>query len=262
MGTFRVATYNVNSIRSRLHIVLPWLREHHPDVFCMQETKAADDNFPVAAFAAEGYQVTFRGTKQYNGVAVASRETPEKVLYGLPDGDPADEDRLIAAVYSDATIINTYVPQGREKDTPYFSYKLEWFQRLRRFLDRFSSPDVPLIWCGDLNVAPSEIDVHDPKRLLGHVCFTPEVWDAYAAVRAWGLEDLFRRHHPEEPGCYTFFDYRVPGAVKRGLGWRIDHILSTPTLAARCLSCEIDLNPRLAEKPSDHTILTADFASE
>ena len=113
-----------------------------------------------------------------------------------------------------------------------------------------------------MNVAPSEIDVHDPKRLLGHVCFTPEVWDAYAAVRAWGLEDLFRRHHPEEPGRYTFFDYRVPGAVKRGLGWRIDHILSTPTLAARCLSCEIDLNPRLAEKPSDHTILTADFASE
>ncbi len=155
MGTFRVATYNVNSIRSRLHIVLPWLRGHRPDVFCMQETKAADDNFPVAAFAAEGYRVTFRGTKQYNGVAVASREIPGKVLYGLPDGGPADEDRLIAAVYSDATIINTYVPQGREKDTPYFAYKLEWFQRLRRFFDRFSSPDAPLIWCGDLNVAPT-----------------------------------------------------------------------------------------------------------
>ena len=262
MGTIRVATYNVNSIRSRLHIVLPWLRERSPDVFCLQETKAADGDFPVSAFAAEGYQVIFRGTKQYNGVAVASREKPETVLYGLSDGGPADEDRLIAAVYSGITVVNTYVPQGREKETAPFAYKLEWFRRLRHFLERTSSPAAPLIWCGDLNVAPTEIDVHDAKRLLGHVCFTPEVWDAYAAVRSWGLEDLFRRHHPEEPGRYTFFDYRVPAAVKRGLGWRIDHILATPSLAARCLSCDIDLNPRLAVKPSDHTILTADFSGE
>ena len=93
------------------------------------------------------------------------------------------------------------------------------------------SPAAPLIWCGDLNVAPEDIDVHDPKRLLGHVCFTPEVWEAFAAVRSWGLEDLFRRRHPGKPGRYTFFDYRVPAAVKRGLGWRIDHILATPPLA-------------------------------
>jgi len=259
MKSFRIATYNVNSIRSRLHIVLPWLREHRPDVFCMQETKVEDDLFPAAAFAAEGYQVIFRGAKQYNGVAIASRETPETVRYGLEDGGPADGDRLIAAVFSGITVVNTYLPQGREKETPHFAYKLEWFRRLRNFLDRSSSPATPLIWCGDLNVAPEGIDVHDPKSLLGHVCFTPEVWEAFAAVRSWGLEDLFRRRHPGEPGRYTFFDYRVPSAVKRGLGWRIDHILATPPLAARCLSCEIDLGPRLAEKPSDHTILTADF---
>jgi exodeoxyribonuclease III len=98
MGTIRDATYNVNSIRSRLHIVLPWLREHRPNISCMQETKGADDGFPVSAFADEGYQVIFRGAKQYNGIAIASLEKPESVLYGLADGGPADEDRLIAAV--------------------------------------------------------------------------------------------------------------------------------------------------------------------
>lgn len=259
MGIFRLATYNVNSIRSRLHIVLPWLRQKRPDVFCMQETKVEDEQFPVAAFADEGYQVIFRGAKQYNGVAIAFRKNPETILYGLGNGGPADEDRLIAAVFNGITVVNTYVPQGREKETVHFTYKLEWFKRLRYFFERHASPTTPLIWCGDLNVAPEQIDVHDPKRLLGHVCFTPEVWEAFASVRSWGLADLFRTHHPGEPGRYTFFDYRVPNSVKRGLGWRIDHILATEPLASRCLACEIDLDPRLAEKPSDHTILTADF---
>ena len=260
MGIFRIATYNVNSIRSRLHIVLPWLRENRPDVFCMQETKVEDSGFPVHSFAAEGYQVIFRGARQYNGVAIASRKTAESVQYGLADGGPADDDRLIAAAFSGITVINTYVPQGRDKETLHFTYKLEWFRRLRNFLASSASASAPLIWCGDLNVAPEGIDVHDPKRLLGHVCFTPEVWEAFAVVRSWGLEDLFRRHHPGETDRYTFFDYRVPYAVKRGLGWRIDHILATPPLAARSLSCEIDLAPRLAERPSDHTILKAALA--
>ena len=260
MGTFQVATYNVNSIRSRLHIVLPWLRQHQPDVLCLQETKVEDSAFPLAAFAEEGYQVIFRGAKQYNGVAIASREKPEEVRFGLGDGGPADEDRLITALFSGIRVVNTYVPQGRDKETVHFAYKLEWFRRLRDFLDRLATPAEPLVWCGDLNVAPEQIDVHDPKRLLGHVCFTPEVWEAYASVRSWGFTDLYRRSHPAEPGRYTFFDYRVPGAVKRGLGWRIDHILATEPLVARCQACEIDLDPRLAEKPSDHTILRADFA--
>jgi exodeoxyribonuclease-3 len=259
METFRIATYNVNSIRSRLPIVLSWLRDQKPDVFCMQETKVADGQFPVDAFTAAGYYVTFRGAKQYNGVAIASRESPENLRHGLADGGPADEDRLIAAVFAGITVVNTYVPQGRERDSEHFTYKLAWFDRLKRFFAVGFSPESPLIWCGDLNVAPEAIDVHDPKRLLGHVCFTPEVWEAFASVRAWGLEDVFRRHHPAEPDRYTFFDYRVPQAVRRGLGWRIDHILATPPLAARSVRSEIDPQPRLAEKPSDHAILVADF---
>lgn len=262
MGIFRIATYNVNSVRSRLHIVLPWLGKHRPDVLCMQETKVADGEFPENEFRTAGYHVTFRGAKQYNGVAIASREAPEEVRFGLSDGGPADEDRLIAAVFAGIPVVNTYVPQGRERETTHFSYKLAWFERLQKFFARTYSPDAPFIWCGDLNVAPEEIDVHDPKRLLGHVCFTPEVWEAFAAVRSWGLDDVYRRQHPGEAGHYTFFDYRVPQAVQRKIGWRIDHILTTSTLAARTLGCDIDMNPRMEEKPSDHTILVADFATD
>lgn len=262
MGIFRIATYNVNSIRSRLHIVIPWLGTHRPDVLCMQETKVADGKFPLDEFRAAGYHVTFRGEKQYNGVAIASREEPKEIRFGLSDGGPADEDRLIAAVFAGIQVVNTYVPQGRERETTHFSYKLAWFERLKQFFTRTYSPDTPVIWCGDLNVAPEEIDVHDPKRLLGHVCFTPEVWEAFASVRSWGLVDVYRRQHPGEADRYTFFDYRVPQAVRRRLGWRIDHILATSVLATRTLGCEIDLNPRMADRPSDHTILTADFATD
>jgi len=113
MGTFRIATYNVNSIRSRIHIIIPWLAENRPDVLCLQETKVEDSQFPARAFAEAGYQVIFRGARQYNGVALISREEPQEVHYGLPDGGPADEDRLIAAVFSGIPVVNTYVPQGR-----------------------------------------------------------------------------------------------------------------------------------------------------
>ena len=260
METFKIATYNVNSLRSRLHIVIPWLQQNRPDVLCMQETKVEDAKFPADEFNKVGYHVVFRGTKQYNGVAVASLRAPETVSFGFDDGGPADGERLIRCTFPGVVILNTYVPQGRDRESSHFAYKLEWFRRLLAFLEK-SAPDTPLIWCGDLNVAPEAIDVHDPKRLLGHVCFTPEVWDAFAEVKAWGLLDIFRKHHPGLPGQYTFFDYRVAGSIARGLGWRIDHILATRPLAARSLSCSIDREPRLAEKPSDHTILWAEFDS-
>jgi len=259
LKNFKIATYNVNSIRSRLHIILPWLKENRPDVFCMQETKVEDRKFPVGEFEDAGYGVIFKGEKQYNGVAIASLEKPEMVNSGLDDGDPPDKDRLIRCVFSGIHIINTYVPQGRERESPHFAYKLEWFRRLRNFLDKLYSPDEPLIWCGDLNVAPEAIDVHDPKRLLGHVCFTPEVWEAFHHVNSWGLVDIFRKLHPGMPGNYTFYDYRVPKSVERGLGWRVDHILTTPSLAAKSISCTIDMNTRIAERPSDHTVLIAEF---
>jgi exodeoxyribonuclease-3 len=259
MGTVSIATYNVNSIRSRLHIVIPWLEKNRPTVFCMQETKVEDDKFPVKAFEDAGYHVVFKGEKRYKGVAIASQQKPEEVSSGLDDEGPADGDRLIHGVFGGIPVVNTYVPQGYDREDPRFRYKLQWFKRLREFFSGQFSPQKPLVWCGDLNVAPEEIDVHNPKRLLGHVCFNPEVWDAFDTVKAWGLVDVFRKHHLDEPGQYTFFDYRVPKAVERGLGWRVDHILATPPLAEKSKSCSIDLNPRFAQKPSDHTIVTAEF---
>jgi exodeoxyribonuclease-3 len=260
MGNFKIATYNVNSIRSRLHIIIPWLRENRADVLCMQETKVDNDKFPIGEFEEAGYSVVFNGGKQYNGVAVASLKKPEQVFSGFTDDGPSDKDRLIGGVFSGIAVLNTYVPQGRDRESPQFAYKLQWFKRLKQFLDERFTPAMPLIWCGDLNVAPEAIDVHDPKRLLGHVCFNPEVWEGFSAVKSWGLLDLFRKFHPGEPGHYTFFDYRVPGSVKRGLGWRIDHILATLPLAEESTHCTIDMNPRIMEKPSDHTVLMAEFA--
>lgn len=260
MQLFKVATFNVNSLRSRLHLVLPWLEKHRPQVLCMQETKVPDDGFPVEEFERIGYYVVFRGQRGRNGVAIASLDEPQEVSFGLDDGGPADEDRLIRGTFSGVAVVNTYVPQGQSPDSPMFPYKLEWFRRLREFFSRHYSPDQLLLWCGDLNVAPEEIDVHNPKRLLGHVCFRPEVWEAFERVKQWGFVDVFRKHHPGEAGQYTFFDYRVPRAVERGLGWRVDHILATRPLAEKSVDCWIDLAPRRATKPSDHTPLVAQFS--
>ncbi len=259
MGRFAIATYNVNSLRSRLHIVIPWLQQHHPDVLCMQETKVEDGKFPEEEFRTAGYHVVHRGSKQYSGVAVASLAKPDEVSFGLADGDRADEERLLRCVISGIVVLNTYVPQGRDKESEQFKYKLDWYKRLRSFLEKSCSPQTPLVWCGDLNVAPENIDVHNPKRILGHVCFTPEVWEAFAAVKSWGLVDVFRKHHPGQPGQYTFFDYRVPNSVARGMGWRVDHILATKPLAAKSLRCDIDMQTRLETKPSDHTLVMAEF---
>jgi exodeoxyribonuclease III len=252
----KIATYNVNSIRSRLHIVLPWLKNNMPDIFCMQETKVEDTKFPAAEFEALGYFVIFRGDKQYNGVAIASRTKPCKVVFGLHD-EPKDPDRLIHAEFDDLIVLNAYVPQGQDVDKPQFAYKLAWLGRLKAYLKKNFRTDQKLILCGDFNVAPEMIDVHDPKRILGHVSFNPEVWEAYQNLISWGLTDIFRRHHPDEPGQYTFYDYRIRDSVGRNLGWRVDHILATQTTAAQSSGCTIDLATRLAEKPSDHAVIYA-----
>jgi len=241
-----------------MHIVVPWLKNNTPDYFCMQETKVADSDFPASEFQSLGYHVLFKGERQYKGVAIVSKRKPEKVMYGF-DHEPIDADRLITVTYDDLTIINSYVPQGQSMDSPQFAYKLEWFARMKNFLQKHFDPQRDILWCGDFNVAPEPIDVHDPKRLLGHVCFNPAVWKAYEEAKSWGFVDVFRKHHPGVAGHYTFFDYRIKDAVQRKLGWRVDHILATPKLADRSKSCTIDMQSRIAEKPSDHVIIYAQW---
>jgi len=253
-----VATWNVNSIRARLHALLPWLDQSAPDVVCLQETKVQDADFPVAPFAEAGYRVAFRGEKAYNGVAILAKAPIENVRCGFDDGEPPDEARLIVAEVSEVSIVNAYVPQGRDVEHPMYAYKLAWFERLRALFETRFSPEQPVLWVGDLNVAPRAIDVWDPKRLLGHVCFNPEVGEAFARATAWGFVDVLRKHIPD-PGVYTYFDYRAKNAVADGKGWRIDHVLATESLADRSTSAWIDLDPRRGERPSDHAPLLVAF---
>ena len=253
-----IATFNVNSIRARMPILLPWLERATPDVVCLQETKVQDADFPNAPLEEAGYHVVFRGQKSYNGVAMLSKRAPESVSAGFDDGGPTDEARLLIAELDGIAVINTYVPQGRDVEHEAYRYKLEWFERLRSLLESRFSPDDPIVWVGDVNVAPTPIDVHDPKRLLGHVCFNPDVTEALERVTDWGFVDVFRKHIPQA-GHYTYYDYRAKNAIVEGKGWRIDHVQATAPLAARSVDAWIDLEPRRAEKPSDHTPLLATF---
>jgi exodeoxyribonuclease-3 len=258
-STLKVATYNANSIRTRLEQVLEWLGREQADVLCLQETKVQDNDFPAQPFQEAGYHVVFRGQKAHAGVAVVIREEPQQVSFGFDDGGEPDEPRLIRAVIGGIPVVNTYVPQGRSPDSEHFQYKLAWLARLRLLFERDYAPDEPLLWMGDFNVAPEPVDVHDPKRLEGHVDFHPEARAALERVREWGLIDVFRLHHPDEPGQYTFWDYRVRGALERGLGWRVDHVWATEPLARRSTRAWIDVEARRAERPSDHTFLVAEF---
>ncbi|HRU05002.1 MAG TPA: exodeoxyribonuclease III [Candidatus Brocadiia bacterium] len=255
----KIATFNCNSVRSRMPIILDWLARNQPDVLGLQETKCQDSDFPAGDFTNAGYCAAFRGQKSYNGVALLSRQKPSDVAFGLDDGGPADESRLIRATFGKVTVVNAYVPQGNAPDAPEYAYKLEWFRRLRAYFERHFTTRRQVAWIGDFNVAPEPMDVYDSKRLMGHVCHRPETFAALEHVKAWGFVDVFRKHNPQ-PGLYSYFDYRMPKAAERGLGWRVDHIFATPPLAARSIGAAIDMAPRLAEKPSDHTIVMAEFS--
>lgn len=257
-GVMRIATYNINSIRSRMDAFLAWLAANKPDVVCLQETKVQDSEFPAQPIIDAGYHVSFRGMKAYNGVAIVSRTKPDTVTAGLDDGGPADEPRMIRAAFGDLTIVNTYVPQGREIDHEMFKYKIEWLKRLRAYFDRHFAATEKLLWLGDLNVAIEPIDVYNPEARAKHVCYHADARSALAHCKAWGFDDVFRKFHPEG-GNYTFFDYRTIDSLGKGQGWRIDYIMASPKMARAATDCRIDLEPRRQPKASDHTYMVAEF---
>jgi exodeoxyribonuclease-3 len=254
----KVATFNANGIRARLGIILEWLTKESPDVLCLQETKVQDGDFPREPIEALGYHCTFRGQKAYNGVAILSKNLPEMVSAGFGDGDANEEPRLIIATIHNIHIANAYIPQGHSPESDKFQYKLSWFRRLEQYFSEHFQPEAPLLWTGDFNVAPEPKDVYDPDRLLGRIGFHPEEHRALAAVKTWGFVDVFRKHESGS-NMFTFWDYRIPNAVKRGMGWRIDHIWATPALADKSTKAWIDVAPRLSKRPSDHTFLVAEF---
>jgi exodeoxyribonuclease-3 len=255
----KIATFNANSVRARMEQITRWLAREQPDILCLQETKVQDPDFPVEPFRAAGYHVVFRGQKSGAGVAVAAREEPREVCYGFDSGKERDEARLIRLQAAGVSVINTYVPQGRDIESEHFAYKLKWFGRLRKLIEAQYSPQDLLIWCGDFNVAPEDIDVHDPKGLKNHVDFHPKARAALEKVRAWGFVDVFRKFHAGEPGQYAFWDYRFPSNFARNIGWRVDHIWATAPLAAKATRSWIDRDARSEKNASDHTFLAAEF---
>ena len=257
-NTIKIATYNVNSLRRRLPIVIEWLEKQQPDVLCLQETKVQDSEFPLMAFMHCGYDLCYRGMKSYNGVATLTRGKPDVVRAGFDDGGEPDEPRLLHVLFRGIAIINTYVPQGFEITSPKYAYKIEWYKRLRAYFERHLSPTRPVVWCGDMNVAPRAMDVHSPEKHLKHVCYHEAAREAYAAAVAWGFQDVFVRLHPERQQ-FTFWDYRKPSSLETNKGWRIDHILATAPLAERCIRVEVDVEPRRGKDASDHTFLWAEF---
>lgn len=255
--SWSLATFNVNGVRARLPLLLDWLQDRAPEVACLQETKVPDDGFPAEAFQELGYHASFHGQKSFNGVAILSKDQPGEVLTGLGDGD--EQARVVAVELPQAWVVNLYVPQGREVGHEAFAYKLKFLARVRAWLEEHFKPGQPLVVTGDMNVAPTDLDVFDPKRMAGKVSCTPEERQALEAIKGWGLTDLFRQHHPEDKQ-FTFWDYRLPQAFKRDLGWRIDLVLATKPLAKACEDCLVDTEPRGREKPSDHTPVVARFA--
>lgn len=253
----KCVTFNANSIRTRLPIVLDWLKREEPDILCIQETKVQDNDFPAATFEEAGYGVVFRGQKSYNGVAIISKVPATEIRYGLSESGE-EEARFISCRIGDVSAINVYVPQGFEVGSEKFEYKLRWMKDLLAHLRTRYGPDQTLLVAGDFNVALESKDVYDPEGLKGGVGFHPDEQALMRELLDWGLVDVLRKHHPEG-NLFTFWDYRIPNALKRKLGWRIDYILATRPLAETSRDCWIDTVARGLKKPSDHTFLVAEF---
>jgi exodeoxyribonuclease-3 len=266
----RIATWNVNSLKARLEKVQWWLERARPDVLLMQETKLADAEAPVELFRAAGYALAHHGQGRWNGVAIASRCGLDAVVtnFGDPvarapgaeedDADPLHEARMISARCGDVRVVCLYAPNGRVVASPFYTAKLAWFDRLARWLEEAAAPGEPLVLGGDLNVAPTDLDVWDARACHGGTHVSPPEREAFARLCRWGLVDAYRRHHPE-PGRYTWWDYRA-GAFHKNFGMRIDHLLVSAPLAARTLAAEIDREARKGKPiPSDHAPLVVDF---
>lgn len=258
--TLKIATFNANSIRARMPIVLDWLKKEKPDLLALQETKVMDDKFPREQLEKEGWHVAFKGQKGYNGVAMISKKPLDQVKLHIDPDDPQEEARFMTALLGGILVVNTYVPQGYMLDSPKFKKKLKFFADLKKLFARTVGGNQPAIWLGDLNVAPTEIDLWDPKRNAEHVCFHPLARKAFEEARGDSWIDLFREKE-KEAGHYTFWDYLWPANLEKNRGWRIDHMLGTPAVAPRLKRIWIDKEPRRQERPSDHTFLAGEFSS-
>lgn len=262
----RIATWNVNSVRTRLDQVLAWLAAERPEVLCLQETKVADELFPLASFRALGYEAAISGQKAYNGVAILSRLPIEDVQVGfaalLPNDPEApglgEQKRVISAQIAGLRVLNLYVPNGSSLRSEKYAYKLEWLACLKRYLDAQETQGEPLVMVGDFNIALEARDIHDPARLNGGIMASEPERQALQAALGERLEDGFRLFEPEG-GHWSWWDYRTAG-WETGRGWRIDHIYLDAELRDHALGCTIDAPMRGNPQPSDHAPVIINLA--
>ena len=252
----RIATWNVNSLRVRLPHLAQWLAANPVDAIGLQELKLPDEQFPRAEIEALGMRAAHYGQKTYNGVAILARGALADVTTGIP-GDDDPQRRVIAATIGEVRLINVYVPNGQEVGSEKYAYKLAWLERLRAWLagELARHPQVAIV--GDFNIAPEDRDVHDPAKWEGSVHVSEPERKALSAITGLGLVDLFRRFE-QPPGTWSWWDYRM-GAFRRNHGLRIDLVLASAALAARCTACTVDRSPRAWERPSDHAPVVASF---
>ena len=253
-----IATWNVNSIRTRLSQIINWINQVKPDILCLQETKVINDDFPLEPFEKLGYEVIIHGQKSYNGVAILSKNKIEKVNKGFIS-NPIEENikneffeqkRLISAVINGLRIVNIYVPNGSSLDSDKFKYKIEWLKRLSYFIDEEERKGELICLLGDFNIAPSEIDIHSPKKYDKGIMASDIERDALNNVLKGRFIDSFRVFE-KNTGHWSWWDYRN-NAFEFNKGWRIDHIYISNKLSSKLKSCVIDRSQRENIQPSDH----------
>ena len=247
----KIATFYYTGIASRPPALLEWLERESPDIACLQELKAPDPAFPVAAIRLAGYEAVWHGQRSFNGVAILARgKAPVEIRRGLP-GDPDDShSRYIEAEVGELLVGCLYLPNGNPQPGPKFDYKLAWMERLIGHAQTLIGLGRPVILAGDYNVLPTDSDIYDPTNWRKDALLQPQSRAAYQRLLDQGWIDAVRAHHPQER-IYTFWDY-FRDHFRRNSGLRIDHLLLTPDLAPRLADANVDRWVRGGEKPSDH----------
>jgi exodeoxyribonuclease-3 len=247
----KIATFNVNSVRVRLPILLAWLEEAKPDIVCLQEIKCLASEFPALELKGLGYHAEIVGQRSYNGVALLSKEPARDVLTALPGAAEDEQARYIEATIGTLRVASIYLPNGNPVESEKFPYKLAWMKRLQARAADLLAGESAFVLAGDYNVVPSDDDVYDPVAWRGDALCRPESRARFRALLNLGLVDAFRVFH-SEPHRYSFWDYQA-GRWPRDEGLRIDHLLLSPQAADRLRGADIDKHPRSWEKASDHT---------
>lgn len=255
----KIVTWNINSLRKRQDRLIAWLLATQPDIVCLQETKCTDEQFPVSLVREAGYYAAFHGQKSYNGVAILSRVEPREIRAALCDEEEDPQARVIAATIGDVRVFSVYAPNGQAVGSPAYDYKLKWYARLRNCLAQLEALAHDVAVCGDFNVAPEDIDVHDPSLWRGAIMCSDGERAAFRDLCDVGLRDTLRLH-PHAPGLFSWWDYRML-AFPKNRGLRIDAVLASSSLSARCTGAGIDREMRKGQEPSDHAPVWAEFSA-